>query len=424
MYVVCGLFLLATVFPYTQIVPSSGYTQPYAMLLGSMIFLMRFTPICAAMSRHDRWALFGLALLGVSVFFLSAFPYDNVQEIKYLLNYLSPLVVGGAALFCATRYPELTRRVVLFALFAWFFTAIVQWRIKPDFLAFLVGPWAGVALDMAASGRGVLSLAPEPTHHAFHMMLLAAAASLLGLGRWVVLLCLVSVLILAKSSNALLVLALGFAWFACLRPTRFVVVAAAGLLGLSLLLSLHDSVLPSGSRMAILLGEMLQDPSQLLRDRSANARLGGLAASTMYLFQDWLMPHGMGFDTWQQAAASILKQFDWLFSISDGGPPSGYGILVFQCGLLAVPPLAIIISRIASVPVPRPQRFIVLSAIVVFLFQFYVSSPMFGFIYAMAIYAHRRMLAPEVGDVRVGAGPRPVSLAPEGGSLQLVKFRA
>lgn len=391
----CGLFLLSAIFPYSQIVASSSYTQPYAALLAVVILAARFSSINACLARQDRWALWGLALLGGLLFVFSAYPYENTQEYKYLLNYLSPVVTCGAGLYCIARYPVMTRRILSFGILAWLFVGVVQWRINPGFMAFLVGPWEQVAWDMAVSGRGVLSLAPEPTHHALHMMLLTAAALLSGVGHWVILACLAAVLVLAKSSSALLVLAVGFAWFAFVRPARFVIAMGAAALCAGLVLAMDDSIRFSGSRMAFLIGQVLDDPSRLLMDHSTNARLGGLIATFVFIVQDAFVPHGLAFDAWTAAAQDMLWQLDWLLTISDNGPPSGYGILIFQGGWLVLPFLFIMLRRIASAPLSPVSHIIVLSALSVFLFQFYVSSPMFGIVYAMAIHAHRRAGRPD-----------------------------
>ena len=52
--------------------------------------------------------------------------------------------------------------------------------IDPQFMTFLIGSWSESAQIVVDSGRGVLSLAPEPTTFGFHIIILAAIYYLLS----------------------------------------------------------------------------------------------------------------------------------------------------------------------------------------------------------------------------------------------------
>ncbi len=60
------------------------------------------------------------------------------------------------------------------------------------------------------------------------------------------------------------------------------------------------------------------------------------------------MPHGMSHDAWLAMGQRLVNRYDWLLDISQVGPPSGVGVVLYQAGFLAVPFLVVAIMRIVS----------------------------------------------------------------------------
>lgn len=386
-------FILSVTFPYTQLLPTGSYTQPYALMFGSIILAMSLNRVLKHMPTRDMYALIGLAWAGIAVFLITCFPYTNPQELKYLLNYLTPLVLTGASFATISAAPRTVMRTVAASVIIWFTIALIQTAIDPTFMTALVGAWAEVAEDVVSSGRGVLGLAPEPTHHGFHILLLGAVLVIFGRWRWLVLLCVAEALLLARSSSCVLALALGLAAVGLARPARLVLpvsilagVVVAALITLRIVAP-DAAILPENSRMLVLATAFLENPSNLLAlDYSVSSRIGGMIATFIHTVGRVFLPNGLSHDRWLAVSEEMLSEHNWLLGVSDVGPPSGIGVLLFQVGFLALPSLAIIWWRVLRTKTTAASSVLVFTSFFIFLGQYYISAPTFSLLYAAAIW--------------------------------------
>ena len=382
------LLLIFSAFPYVQIIPSASYTQPTALILAALIFVLKTSPM-RHVDLRDRTALLGLALTGFTVFLLTCFPYDNQQEYKYLLNYISPLVITLASLKYLIRHPDFSKKIMQASIVIWLGIAVVQKFISPTFALGLVGQWSEHSFDILESGRGVLSLAPEPTHHAFHMLILAACLIQLdrsSFSRILVLLCIFDAIVLAASSSALVAIGLAsliLLLFYQLKWLAFVLILI--MIGWFYTDSIK-TIFPDGSRIFMLISAVLAEPTAVLSvDYSVNMRLGGMIASIIASGSNFFFPHGMGVASWEVSREDLLQRLPWLMDLSNVGPPSGIGVLLFQIGLLALPFLWQVFSRILSINVRWTEQIVLLAIPFVFLGQYYISAPSFSLLYACAL---------------------------------------
>lgn len=384
-----SLLLLLTAFPYVQLIPSENYTQPYALLLGVMIFSQGW-PQFFRLACSDKIALLGLAVVGFGIFLATCFPYANSQEYKYLLSYLSPLLLTIPILNYFKNYPARAIGILKFAIFFWIATATIQKFLDPKFLGFLIGQWGESAQDIIDSGRGVLSLAPEPNHHAFHILLLAACLSLVDCSnrsRRVVIFCIVDAVLLAASASAILVLGVsGLAWALFYRQ-RWFIMAVALVIFSSLGGAFGEILMSSDLRMGRLIGAFFADPSSILSaDQSINTRIGGIFSVFLASFNNSLIPHGLSMQSWDAARNSMITDLPWLLDLSSVGPPSGIGLLIFQAGLFGLLFIGIIFRRILSLNVGVLGHILLISSLMIFLGQFYISAPTFSLLYACSLY--------------------------------------
>lgn len=385
-----ALLLLLTAFPYLQLMPSDSYTQPYGLLLGALLFFMHGWPVLFRLALTDQIALIGLAILGIAIFLVTCFPYTDPQEYKYLISYLSPLLLT-IPLFRYLRHdPTIALRLLQFSILLWIVVAIIQKFIDPNFFLFLIGQWSDSAPDIVQSGRGVLSLAPEPTHHALHILLLASCLVLLdtsGHSRWVLLFCIVDAVLLAASASAILVLGIsGVVWLLCYRR-RWLVVAAV-FVAIGWLGGFIDHVPTSNDhRVGQLISAVLADPPSLLTvDYSMNMRLGGMIAVVSEAFGNALVPYGMSLQAWETARDGLLTDLPWLMDLSLVGPPSGIGVLLFQAGLFGAILIGLVFRRILSPSVGMLGRILLIACPIIFLGQYYISAPTFSLLYACALF--------------------------------------
>jgi hypothetical protein len=380
-------FLFSALLPYVQIIPIDSYTQPYAVALGLLIVMRRWNSIFRITPAADLFALTGLAISGIVMVLISSFPEVGAQELKYLLTYISPFIITCAALVIADDDIQLVRRALKAAIATWLSVAMVQSLIDPSFLSFLVGSWSETAENSVASGRGVIALAPEPTHHGFHMLLLAGAAALVGLRRPWVLVSIASAVLLARSSSAVLAIAIGLLLWTFVKPYRLAFTIPAALAVAASGLAVALALFGADSRLTTLASAFLEEPTNiLLVDASVNMRLGGLIGSFDYMIDNWFAPNGVDHEHWLAVGQEIVRANSWLIAISESGPPSGLGVVLFQLGFVAFPMLGFIAYRFMSVDLDAWGSFAVLAAFSVFLGQYFISAPGFGLLYGLTIW--------------------------------------
>lgn len=385
------LFVISCVFPYTQIIPNESYSQPYALLIGSLIFVLNGPKVFAVLPRSDAMALLGLAFVGIAALLISCWPAPNPQELKYLLIYVSPLVLTVASLAVLRTHYEACVKTLVCSVIVWLVVGCIQTLYDPTFLTFLVGTWQDAATVVVDSGRGVLGLAPEPTHYGFHLLVMGAVLVMLRRNVALAWLCVLGALLLARSSSALLALGLAGILAVLQQPVRFRWVILSGLLAIPIGLVVINQIDSAETRVLRLLIAFFSEPSTfLLVDYSVNARLGGLIASFRYCFETFLMPNGLSSDHWLEISEELVRRFVWLLDVSTSGPPSGFGIILYQVGFFGIPFLVRPVSRILGFEAAGVSRVIVISCFFVFMSQYMISAPGYSLLYAALI--HRAVL--------------------------------
>jgi hypothetical protein len=392
-------FLVACLFPYTQFLPIETYTQPYALIFGILMFAVHGRRMLEQMPRADALVLLGLAFAGAIAFCIDCLPAPNEQELKYLLIYVSPLVLGVAGFAAFHDEPVMARRVVSIAVVVWLVVGVVQTAYDPNFMASYVGVWQESVDVVITSGRGVLGLAPEPTHYGFHLIVMAGILTLLGGSRILIWGCILGAVLLARSSSAALALLLGAGLFTLQMPIRYKVPILTTVALLPFLVFwLLERFDPESSRLLFLAGALLREPTTFLQiDYSVNVRLGGLIASVMDSLERFLLPHGLSHDYWMDHSRNIIDQYPWLLGLSDAGPPSGFGIVIYQLGFIGLTLLVKPVSRLWSANVPSFDKLVVLAAMCVFIGQYYISTPGFSLMYGAAIGLAMRTVAQRAG---------------------------
>jgi len=384
--------ILFTVFPFLQILPLHTYNQPYAIVTALLLLLLR-PQIFFDFPKNDRLVLTWLAVLGVVLFGIALLEGVSLREIQYLVAYISPLVLTTALYYVIRRDPERFRRILIYAAVIWIGVSLIQRLISQDFMLFLIvqSEAESLAFNIQQSGRGTLGLAPEPTHHGFHMLLLAMAIHLLRGPPWVVGLALFDAILLALSSSALAALGFGTIIWALLRARRWPFLIG----GVALLISIRFAlllVLDPNSRIGFLLTRLIKNNgADLLLDASVNARFYGMTEPLRVVFENVLIPFGMSHETWMDIRGEILSGNPWIMLISGSGPASGYGLILLQGGLLALPVVYYFFQRTCWNHRMAWAGILAATGFVVFLGQLYLSTPTFALLLAVSIYAHHHL---------------------------------
>lgn len=390
--VLTPLVLLFSTFPYFQLVPNEGYTQPQVYLVAALLFPFSIGAFTAL--RHvDIASIIWVLLIGLFGFLVSSFPYDDGQEYRYLLIYLSPFALIPVFVTTLTIFPSTTTRLLQFSIVAWLCVSVLQILVSPNFGMALLGHWSTHAEDIVSSGRGVLGFAPEPTHNAFHTLLMAGCLAVIDdskFSRILAALAVVSAVLLAASSSGILALGLaGLVLFLVRQP----LIAAFGIWFFALAIVLGNYIVglfgDIDSRSVALIKILLENPELvLIVDYSVNVRLGGLIASFLHIFNSGFLPFGLASETWATERLFLIETYYWLFDLSGVGPPSGFGVLLFQMGFFGIPFVVWFLSLVfSSKPPSAIQNLVIFTVPFVFLSQFYISTPLFSLFCACSIVA-------------------------------------
>ena len=385
-FLILGIFFCC--FPYTQIIEFESYTQPYAILFCGIAAVLHPGRLAQEFPKAHLGSLAGLAITGIGFWLVAAQAYGvGPQELKSLLMYVGPIAFAATGFVAFRDYPDLLAKLFAVVVVIWILVGIIQVVIDPSFATFLIGSFQDTASASEDSGRGVLGLAPEPTHYGFHLLILAAGLAVLGKYRWLSLLCVVAALLLARSSSALLAVLVGsFLYIICHRRILLIpmIFAIPFLIGLKYLADAGG--IPDSSRILVLLSAFLRDPSEFFySDYSVNARIGGMLAGVDTVFMDYFVPHGLANQDWLTEISPLLSRYPWLLGISESGIPSGFVITVYQLGALAVLLLYLPVKSFLVRSDSWLHNWLLCIMLVVFMGQYLLSTPGFGLIYGFIL---------------------------------------
>jgi hypothetical protein len=395
------LSALAALFPYFRVGLFEGYNQPYTLFIPALAYLVHGKRIFESIGKQTASVLLILAIPSIFIFLFTS---DSFQSYKYLFACVSPLFL--VPVFKAT-FQQTSSRIALLlriSLYLWTLMGALQLVSGSQIISLVVSPEVGI--DIAASNRGVLSFAPEPTHYAFTAIIIAATLSIFArVSALDLLACLASAVFFAQSSSAVLVFVLSClllvtGWLSSIlmkavRQSKFskrqlqqIIIASLGIVAFSLFIFLFLSE----SRIAALVGSSYQlardtgygsvslAQSTAGFDFSVLARLNGIFLSTKLILTHLFFPFGFSHLTW----TSYAEQSIYYPAISLVGPSSGYLTLLYLAGFFAVPFFVEYFKAVINnlLTMSFLQQFLVLSSVVVFVFQFSVSTPIFSLFYA------------------------------------------
>ena len=307
-----------------------------------------------------------------------------MSSIKYLIAYITPLLVVPPAFYLARYHKAFFLKLMQVSLFLWIGVAIIQIMFFPSFMTFLVGSWASAAEVVVQSGRGVISLAPEPTTFGFHLIIMGAIFYLLSEKYHLSAVLASGSLFLAGSASSVLVVLLAIG-LGIIGQIRFKFIAKVILIWLPIVVVigfLVSSILNFEDllvfRVIELVGLAIESPEILLLDASVNARLGGLYVAVVECFDRAFFPFGLSLADWLIEIDLLLEKYPFINSLSTSGFPSGYFIQLYQGGALFLPVLLYIFFKATKVSKFAPnERWLVLSVIIIPIFQFSFAIPTF-----------------------------------------------
>ena len=192
-----GFFLGAVLFPYLQIVPTGTDVQPIALCLAVLLLVFSHRWLGAP---KELWLLGFLFVVAIFVFLAGDIAFEAVRSVG---NYASLFLISLASYCCARNIRKLTLRLLIVAIWTWFFVGVVQSLVYDEFLYQMLPD------VRRSSTRGVVALAPEPGYYATMCLFFLLVLFLYNRERSIHgFLCVVQITLLARSTLFTVILAL------------------------------------------------------------------------------------------------------------------------------------------------------------------------------------------------------------------------
>lgn len=340
------LFLIFCFFPYLRLLPLNLDSQPNALLL-SLIVIILFMK--TRINRDIAWLLFVL-IAAVVCMIIS---WEDTLGLRILTNYLSLFFISYATYLTLLYFKGIPYTLFKWAVGIWFAVGIIQYFIWPSFLSFLLLRSDNVT--MIEHGRGVTSLAPEPTFYAMICLLLLIVNHLNFRNRnsyKSIIVLLVAQIFLSRSTTCFFIIAISFFLYGIFRILKskyrirwlfgVIIVGCIGYYGVFYLIENVDI------RLAVALRHLLDNPSTFLSmDYSVNNRFMHAFFPFKGFFDNWGMPHGLGhFDDYMMQIINN-PTYNQLITFDVSGErktATSIGGPLFELGIFALPIYYILIN--------------------------------------------------------------------------------
>jgi len=375
------------VFPFVQLIRNDAYNQPYSLIFGILYLASSFLLKNKILLPRKQYAPLLIFIL-FAIFSFICFTKKNMQEIKYLISFISPIVYIPAVYSLMHNEKKCLLRIIKFGLLVWMLVGLMQAVYDPLFMTALAGNLSEVAFDVASSGRGVLSLAPEPWYHAAHIILLTGTylvAQGAKEGKIVALISIGYVVLVCSSASGIICIICGII-VSLLLHASFQSVLRISTISLLLIFIIPKlSSAQNTSRLSVLINTTTTQPDILLEDASINARLAGLISSVTTCYEDKLYPHGLSHENWLRKRNEILNENTWMLNLSENGFSSGLGIIFYQAGFFFLPLFLMILKNFKSASINVYTDIFIWGSVFVALFQFSLSSGIFWCLYTVCM---------------------------------------
>jgi hypothetical protein len=316
-----GLILISALFPWSPPILKFTDLQPTPLIFSILyfiIFVRKISFVCI-------WPI--SALLGaISLMFFFGIDLNSLRGVyPYLLFTIVILVTVDYLNFSGNK---LSSWILYSCMLVWFCVSIIQFQ-NPEFALSLISRTTATSLSQ---GRGVSSLAPEPTFYAIQMLVLSIIVFLLYLMKSIrtqdfYLLQFISfaqILFFSRSAVVIIVLLIAFFLYCIVFKFKYVLIAP-----LILIYIWYQNI----GRLGFFLN---RGPGEHIKDASVSDRISQIVYSYYNTITDFFIPHG--FNSWQFINSS--KFDDMLLTNSISTNPrvlSLTGGLLYELGIFGVP---------------------------------------------------------------------------------------
>lgn len=338
-------FILFCFFPYIQLVPSEIDSQPYALLLGIIILL--FNKIYKYNTNLSNLLL--ICIFGILFYFFSPF---NLNSLRSAANYISLFIIPTASYHILKTNKSLTINLFKKIVLIWLIFGIIQLVIFPSFGSFLI---SRMSLGELESGRGVTSLAPEPTFYGIICALLSIVCFLnfkkCGEYKMLQIIIWSQLLLISRSTTVIMISGLSYIIYKLFFLFKNSPKSILGLIILSfIIVSITPIVLSylQNYRIGKLLGLLIENPELfLLKDESVNERFIHAYFPIYGFIENYGLPHFYGgFNEYMKGVYQHNPFSEYIIYYRNDYTRimSGLGSIMFELGIISLLLLKVLFS--------------------------------------------------------------------------------
>ena len=334
------LFLIFCFFPYLRILPFNIDSQPNALILSMVIFILNF-------KGKITKSLGSLLLMLVSALPLMVISNLNMLGLKAFIPYFSLFFVSYATYQVLKNLGGIPYKLFKCVVFVWFIVGLIQSTIYPSFCEVFL--YRSDNLKMLATGRGVTSLAVEPTFYGmiciFLFMINYLNFSECEQKKLIDLLLIIQIIFFSKSTTCFIIVILSvlmygvFKLFVSKHKIRwlYLLLLCGGVVAFTFSFLLQHSEI----RFAKALMYMVENPQTfVLMDVSVNIRFVHAVFPILGFIENGFMPHGLG--VFNEYLNELINDEYWGNFIIQDIPTvnilvSSLGASLYELGIFAVP---------------------------------------------------------------------------------------
>lgn len=332
-----GLYalLLAVALPYLKIM--SGVDNQPILFIGGVLGLLMLNKSW----RYSKLK-FSLFLLTIPVFLISGV-INEPSTFTFFKELLFPVTFLIASFVIYNKHDSISKmyiRLFPWIVSLWIITGLIQSFVFHDFLTFLVTRSDG----SGESGRGMTSLAPEPTYFAIQLILLILIYKICGgkNNKWIAI-SFLSIFLLSKSSTVILLIFFSISLTAIFSKNIFKVFLNVSVIAILYMLISYvfenNMIDISSSRFITVLSDFLKNPNQLLYiDASATARFIHMVYPWKISLSEFFRPmlftnFGIVYENFIQ---DVINETPFLKWGKSKNISSGYGTLIYKYGCIGL----------------------------------------------------------------------------------------
>lgn len=334
-----SLFLFCF-FPFLNILQLPIDSQPNALIIAIVVLIInpRFVLYKIPLNLILLFLIFCIATIQL---FSSEFIFESFTS---YISYISLIIVPLAVYIVLVKQDGLSFKLFYRVVLIWSFVAVVQKFFLPEFLSFLQFRSSGSSL----MGRGVTSLAPEPTYFGTVITLFLIIYFLNSFNKnsilllWVLI---IDLVFFSISSTVIAVILISTFIYYVIDFLRFKfsfkrIVILFFIFFLILLIGVFLESIEPDIRLFKIVGVVFSSPELILLDESINERLNHALFPVINLYDNYLLPGGYNnFDKYillksHQEAYSIF--FENLNIDHYKKIMSGFGASIFELGIFGL----------------------------------------------------------------------------------------